>query len=106
MTPFAKLVSAVFLSIPNEDFMVKMYRTFTAYLRCKLENIKDKFLHLDAVRFCRFDCLPGTVDVWNLLLSHMMLELRLLSWTEKKSKCVNIQFTNLKLSKICHICNM
>lgn len=43
------------------------------HLLGKLEDVEDKFFHLDSVGFVGVDLLASRVHVWDFLLSHMVL---------------------------------
>lgn len=57
----------------------------------KLEDVKDKLLHLDAIRFVWLDQLPtGDVHVRNLLLSHVVLQLRFVNAGRARKRSQNL----------------
>lgn len=43
----------------------------------ELEDVKDKLFHFDPVRFVWFDELTFWIHIWDLLLGHVVLQLRL-----------------------------
>lgn len=46
---------------------------------CKLEDVKDKFFHLYSIWLVWLNEVPLGVHIWNLLLSHMVLQLRFIN---------------------------
>ena len=54
------------------------------YSRGKLEDIKDKLLHLDAIGRFWLDRVAAVIHEGDLLLGHMVLQLRLLGFAAQQ----------------------